>query len=65
MAISGQVWTAPAKPKSSIESLRRKPRGGERLSFAAIAEKLNSEGIPTRQGKPWRASVVQQICKRS
>lgn len=47
-----------------IKALRRKPRGGERLSYAAIAEKLNAEGVPTRNGGPWRPSTVQQICKR-
>ena len=36
-----------------ILKLRRKPKGGERLSFAAIAECLNREGIATRTGKPW------------
>lgn len=36
-----------------IHKLRRKPRGGERLSFAAIANRLNAEGHPTRTGKPW------------
>jgi DNA invertase Pin-like site-specific DNA recombinase len=36
-----------------IRRLRRKPRGGERLSFDAIAAKLNAEGVPTRTGKAW------------
>ena len=48
-----------------IIKLRRKPRGRDRLSFAAIAERLNEDGIPTRMGRPWRASAVQNIIKRA
>jgi integrase len=33
-----------------IHKLRCKPRGGERLSFAAIANPRNAEGHPTRTG---------------
>jgi DNA invertase Pin-like site-specific DNA recombinase len=47
-----------------ILKLRRKPRGGERLSFAAIAERLNAEGVPTRTGKPWAAETVRGIVGR-
>lgn len=47
-----------------IQKLRRKPRGGERLSFAAIADRLNAEGHPTRTGKPWAAETVRQIAMR-
>ncbi len=47
-----------------IHQLRRKPRGGERLSFKAIADRLNADGVPTRQGGPWRASTVGQVLAR-
>jgi DNA invertase Pin-like site-specific DNA recombinase len=47
-----------------IRKLRRKPRGGERLSFAAIAASLNADGRPTRTGKPWAPETVRQIVKR-
>jgi len=47
-----------------IHKRRRKPRGGERLSFAAIAKRLNSEGHPTRTGKPWAPETVRQIVMR-
>jgi DNA invertase Pin-like site-specific DNA recombinase len=47
-----------------IHKLRRKPRGGDRLSFAAIAERLNAEGHPTRTGKPWAPETVRQIVIR-
>lgn len=48
-----------------ILRLRRKPRNGERLSFAKIAQRLNTENIPTRTGSPWRASTVGDIITRS
>ena len=44
-----------------IRSLRRKPKGGKRMTFAAIAEKLNQEGIPSRTGKPWHAEVIRRL----
>jgi DNA invertase Pin-like site-specific DNA recombinase len=47
-----------------IRRLRRKPRGGERLSFAAIAAQLNAEGAATRTGKPWAPETVRQIVTR-
>lgn len=47
-----------------IHQLRRKPRGGERLSFAAIAERLNAEGRPTRTGTKWAPETVRQIAGR-
>jgi DNA invertase Pin-like site-specific DNA recombinase len=47
-----------------IQKLRRKPRGGERLSFAAIAERLNAEGHPTRTGKRWAPETVRGIVQR-
>lgn len=47
-----------------IHKLRRKPRGGERLSFAAIADRLNRDGVSTRTGKPWAAETVRGIAAR-
>jgi len=47
-----------------IHRLRRKPRGGTRLSFAAIAAKLNADGVPTRTGVPWAPETVRQIAMR-
>jgi DNA invertase Pin-like site-specific DNA recombinase len=57
-----------------IRSLRRKPKGGKRLAFAAIAEKLNHCGISSRSGKTWHPEVIRrllgakrsnQVCKSS
>lgn len=47
-----------------LGQLRRKPRGRERLSYAAIASAMNSEGIPTRTGKPWAGGTVAGILAR-
>jgi DNA invertase Pin-like site-specific DNA recombinase len=47
-----------------IKALRRKPKNGERLSFAQIADKLNAEGVPTRRGGLWRPSTIGQILGR-
>lgn len=47
-----------------IRRLRRKPKGGERLSFAAIAARLNADGVPTRTGKPWASGTVRGIAMR-
>lgn len=47
-----------------IRRLRRKPRGGERLSYAKIANRLNGDGVPTRTGKPWAAGTVYGILNR-
>jgi len=47
-----------------IRRLRRKPRGGERLSFDAIAARLNAEGVATRTGKAWAGATVYGIVKR-
>jgi DNA invertase Pin-like site-specific DNA recombinase len=44
-----------------IRSLRRKPKGGKRMAFAAIAERLNKDGIPTRTCKPWHGEVVRRL----
>ena len=48
-----------------IRSLRRKPKGEDRKSFAMIAAKLNQDGVPTRTGKPWHAEVVRRILRGS
>jgi DNA invertase Pin-like site-specific DNA recombinase len=48
-----------------MRRLRRKPRGGVRLSYDAIAAKLNAEGVPTRTGKAWAGATVCGILARS
>jgi hypothetical protein len=46
-----------AETLERMRALRRKPKGGERMSFAAIASKLDAEGRPSRSGKPWIGST--------
>lgn len=47
-----------------IKQLRRKPRGGEKLSYHKVAKTLNKEGAISRSGKPWTAMSVQRIAQR-
>ena len=44
-----------------IHSLRRKPKGGVRMSFAEIATKLNTGAYPSRTGRPWHPEVVRRL----
>ena len=53
-----------SKTVERILQLRRKPRGGTRLSYAKIAGQLNTENRPTRTGKPWTPGSVFAIVKR-
>jgi len=52
---------AEAEVVEHMKRLRRKPRGGERMSYAAIAKQLNVENIPTRTGKQWAPQTVRGI----
>ena len=47
-----------------MKKLRRKPKRGERLSFDAIADRLNATGVPTRTGARWRGPTVRGILGR-
>ena len=53
-----------AEALALIRRLRRKPRGGERLSYDAIAARLNAAGVPTRTGRPWAGATVHGILNR-
>jgi DNA invertase Pin-like site-specific DNA recombinase len=44
-----------------IRQLRRKPKMENRMSYAAIAAQLNTEGAPSRSGKPWSAGTVYAV----
>ncbi|MCX7421763.1 MAG: recombinase family protein, partial [Planctomycetia bacterium] len=49
-----------------IWELRRKQRDGTgRLSYDAIAKRLNEDGEKPRQGKTWYAKTVQGIIKQT
>lgn len=47
----------------ALRSLRRK-RGGERLSFARCAARLQELGHATKSGKPWQPMTVRAIARR-
>lgn len=47
-----------------IRKLRRKPRGGDRRSYATIAGLLNEGERATRSGRAWNRGSVYAICKR-
>lgn len=47
-----------------MRALRRKPKGGERMSFAKVAATLDAEGFQSRSGKPWSAESVRKIIGR-
>jgi len=53
-----------AATRERMKSLRRKPRGAPRLSFAKIARALDGEGLPTRGGGSWTSGAVARILTR-
>ena len=59
-------WHENEKPVlARIKQLRRKPRGGDKLSYSAVAKQLNKEGCITRSGKQWTHTSVRQISERN
>ncbi len=49
---------------TDIRYMRRRHRGHTRpKTFKAIADKLNTRGIKTRQGKKWNAVLVYHVLK--
>jgi DNA invertase Pin-like site-specific DNA recombinase len=58
--------TLPGEPETllRIRELRRKPPHGRRRSLQQICDVLNTEGRPTRTGKPWTKGVVSRILGR-
>lgn len=48
-----------------IRRLRRKPRIGERMPVAKVAETLNAEGFTNRSGKPWTEQAVRNVVRRA
>ncbi len=44
-----------------IKRLRRKPKGGNRMTYREVAEELNKAGFQTRTGKPFTGHIVQNI----
>lgn len=54
-----------AETLALIRKLSRKPRGGKRLSFDAIAARLNAMGVASRTGKAWAGATVDEMLKRT
>jgi len=58
-------WTPAEKSTLNyMQQMSRKPRGGQKLSFAQIADNLNQAGHSTRFGKPWKRGTVHAILSR-
>jgi DNA invertase Pin-like site-specific DNA recombinase len=48
-----------------IKNMRRRRRGGYKgMTLQAIADQLNSEGIPTRLGKKWMRPQIKAVLDR-
>ncbi len=47
-----------------MRELRRTRKGRRRLSLARVAATLDSEGYPTRTGRPWAAGTIAGILDR-
>ncbi|MBU4277173.1 MAG: recombinase family protein [Proteobacteria bacterium] len=61
----GEADKDEAKVVRRIRRMRAKgPKGAPGLTLAAIADKLNAEGIPTRLGKTWTPTQVHNVLKR-
>jgi len=45
----------------TLETCRKLREQG--LTFKQIAQKFNSEGIPTKRGGAWHPSTVRNYCK--
>jgi site-specific DNA recombinase len=52
-----------AEVLARIFTMRRGARNKDRMSFAAIADRLNADGVPTRTGKTWAPATVYGIVK--
>ena len=50
---------------AEIKRLRRKPRGGKRLSIKATVEALNASGYTTATGKTFTVSRLEHVLYKS
>jgi hypothetical protein len=62
----GRKSTAEIAPKviQEIKRLQRKKPGQKRMTYQAIADRLNEAGYQTISGKSWTGYNVQKICHR-
>ena len=61
----GRKTYQEAQPEviQEIKKLRRKPRGGKRLTYREVAEELNRLGFKTRLGREFTGQTVQDILR--
>jgi DNA invertase Pin-like site-specific DNA recombinase len=61
----GRKTYAEAQPEviEEIKRLRRKPKGGTRMTYREIAEELNRKGFKTRLGRTFSGQTVQNILR--
>lgn len=61
----GEASETEAQVVRRIRRMRSKgPKGAPGMTLAAIADKLNAEGISTRLGKTWTPTQVHNVLKR-
>ena len=46
-----------------VKVLRRKPRGGKRMSWAEVASHLNAEGLFNRSGDEWSRQSLHKVAR--
>ena len=44
--------------------LRRKPKGGERMTHGQVAEELNRRGFKTSVGREFNGQMIQNILRK-
>lgn len=60
--VSAQVRSAKAEKFSAMVAPMANEYRKDGMSFKAIADKLNAEGLKTRRGGDWSAVTVSRIC---
>lgn len=62
LASDGRLLEVDANEQAVLREMRwLRLRGA---TMAGIAETLNVRGIPTRHGRPWQRSAIQQLLER-
>ena len=59
-----QVAEIAVAAEKGARTLRRKPRGGRRRSYAEVAGILDHEGLPPRFGDRWNSRALRNILTR-
>lgn len=59
----GTAWVPVPEEQAVLERIRR--QRARKLPYASIADRLNSEEVPTKKGARWHAATVQQLLARA